>query len=111
MDHRIVTALAVKLLRLVDLSKPRVETLSLLILGIFSARTVNLSHLACERAGGAMIASTYRRFQRFFQHVHLPQDWACEKTGLARRWPRWWGRPIRGRCALTGPIGWWGGSM
>lgn len=90
MDHRIVTALAVKLLRLVDLSKPRVETLSLLILGIFSARTVNLSHLACERAGGAMIASTYRRFQRFFQHVHLPQDWACEAVagmvGEANSW-------------------------
>lgn len=78
MDHRIVTALAVKLRRVVGLSKPRVETLSLLILGLFSARTVNLTHLACERSGVALVASTYRRFQRFFQHVRLPQDWAAE---------------------------------
>jgi hypothetical protein len=61
----------------VPLSKTRLETLSLLIVAMISARTVNLSHLACERAGSVQIASTYRRLQRFFQHVSLPEDWSA----------------------------------
>ena len=42
---------------------------------MISARTVNLSHLACERPSTALVASTYRRLQRFFQHVRLGPDW------------------------------------
>ena len=61
----------------VALGKCRLETLAMLITGMISARTVNLSHLASERAGEVSMASTCRRLQRFFQHVRLPQDWAA----------------------------------
>lgn len=44
---------------------------------MISARTVNLSHLACERPATALVASTYRRLQRFFQHVRLGADWSA----------------------------------
>jgi hypothetical protein len=57
------------------LSKSRVETLCMIVIGMVSARTVNLSHLACEGPGAAQPASTDRRLQRF-QHVRLEQDWA-----------------------------------
>jgi hypothetical protein len=43
----------------------------LLVTGMVSARSVNLSHIACERPGAVQIASTYRRLQRFFQHADL----------------------------------------
>jgi len=75
-----------------DLSKDRTETLALLIIAMVSARTVNLSHLAAERPGAAQVASTYRRLQRFFQHVRPGRDWAAplvaELAGLraSRRW-------------------------
>jgi len=59
------------------LSKDRVETLAMIVIAMVSARTVNLSHLAAERPGDALVASTYRRLQRFFQHVRLEQDWAA----------------------------------
>lgn len=68
------------------LSKDRVETLAMMVIAMVSARTVNLSHLAAERPGCALVASTYRRLQRFFQHVRLEQDWAApmvaKLTGL-----------------------------
>jgi hypothetical protein len=75
-SHRAITALSQKLRGHVDLGKSRLETLCLLVVGMVSARTVNLGHIACERAGTALTASTYRRLQRFFQHVELAQDWA-----------------------------------
>ncbi len=56
----------------VHLGKTRLETLCLLVLGVISARTVNLTHIATERPGRAKVASTYRRLQRFFQQVRLP---------------------------------------
>ena len=59
----------------VPLSKSRIETLCVLVLGMISARTVNLTHIASERPTRAKVASTYRRLQRFFQHVTLPDDW------------------------------------
>ena len=55
------------LLGRVALGKCRLETLAMVITGMISARTVNLSHLASERAGEVSVASTYRRLQRFFQ--------------------------------------------
>jgi hypothetical protein len=61
----------------VNLGKQRLETLCLLITGMIGARTVNLSHLASERHGEVLVASTYRRLQRFFQHVRLGEDWAA----------------------------------
>ena len=60
----------------VPLGKSRLETLCLLVLGVISARTVNLTHIAAERPARAKVASTYRRLQRFFQQVALPEDWS-----------------------------------
>ena len=53
----------------VALGNHRLQTLCLLITAMVSARTVNLSHLAAERASEVLVASTYRRLQRFFQYV------------------------------------------
>jgi len=90
MHHRAITALATVLGPRVDLGKTRLETLCLLVVGMVSARTVNLGHIACERPGGVQIASTYRRLQRFFQHVDLGPDWALplisEVLGLSGNW-------------------------
>jgi hypothetical protein len=77
MLQRAIVALGDRLLPGLSLSKDRVETMALLIVSMVSARTVNLSHLAAERPGGVQLSSTYRRLQRFFQHVRLEQDWAA----------------------------------
>ena len=66
-----ITALKEILRPEVDLSKRRLETLCLIVVGMVSARSVNLSHLACERSGAVKTASAYRRLQRFFQHVRF----------------------------------------
>ncbi len=74
----------------VPLSKSRMETLCLLIVAVVSARTANLSHLASERQTTTKIASTYRRLQRFFQHVDPGSDWSAglvvELLGLTAPW-------------------------
>lgn len=75
METRFLTILSRTLSAHVSLGKTRLETLSLLIAGIISTRTVNLSHIAAERPGRVSVASTYRRLQRFFQHVQLDDDW------------------------------------
>ncbi len=77
MLHRAIATLRETLRPHLGLSKNRVETLALIVVAMVSARTVNLSHLAAERPGSALIASTYRRLQRFFQHVRLGRDWAA----------------------------------
>jgi Transposase DDE domain len=56
------------------LSKSRLQTLAVLILGLAQSRTVNLTHLACHLPGHATHASGYRRLQRFFQFVRLETD-------------------------------------
>ena len=90
MPHQTIAALGSFLRPHVGLSKSRLETLCLLIVGIVSARTVNLGHIACERPSTARTASTCRRLQRFFQHVRLGEDWALPLVaglvGPARRW-------------------------
>ncbi|MCP4206334.1 MAG: IS4 family transposase [Shimia sp.] len=63
-----------------DLSKSRLETLALLILGLVNSRTVNLSHGASQFSGTALIPSSYRRLQRFFQYVRLDGDWVAQLT-------------------------------
>ena len=68
-------ALAATLSRHVDLSNDRRQTLVVLILGLLSARTVNLTHLAGAFCGPAKLSSNYRRLQRFFQYVRLDADW------------------------------------
>lgn len=90
MLHQTIAALAGILRSEIDLSKSRVETLCLIVVGMISARTVNLTHLACERPAVAQPASTYRRLQRFFQHVRPDQDWAMpllvRLLGLSGSW-------------------------
>jgi hypothetical protein len=90
MYHPAIRALAESLRPHLELSKSRVETLCLLVVGMISARTVNLGHIACERPGRALTASTYRRLQRFFQHVRLGPDWTlplvAAMLGPGRRW-------------------------
>lgn len=54
-----------------SLSKSRLTTLCILIVGLVNGRSVNLSHLAAQFPGDALHASNYRRLQRFFQHTHL----------------------------------------
>jgi len=90
MSHRTITALEGFLRPHVALGKSRLETLCLLIVGMIGARTVSLGHIACERGGRVRTASTYRRLQRFFQHVCLGEDWALPLlaglVGPARNW-------------------------
>lgn len=75
MSHQAVAALTETLRGHVALGKRRLETLSMLVVGMIGARTVNLGHIAAQAGRGVLIASTYRRFQRFFQHVELDPDW------------------------------------
>lgn len=90
MSHRAIAALQRILRPRVALGKSRLETLCLLVIGMVSARTVNLGHIACERPGSVLTASTYRRLQRFFQHAMLPRDWAlplvADLLGLRGSW-------------------------
>ena len=77
MSHRAIAALEGIPGPHVDLGKSRLETLCLIVVGMVSARTVNLGHLASERPTTALAASTCRRLQRFFQHVRLGADWSA----------------------------------
>ena len=103
MQNRTITALADRLRACIPLSKSRLETLCLLIVGAIGARTVNLGHIATERGGPVQPASTYRRLQRFFQHV----GWA--RTG-PRRCSRPRSAPSAGRWCSTAPTGRSGGA-
>lgn len=75
METRLLTILLRTLSAHVSLGKTLLETLCLLVAGIVSTRTVNLSHIAAERPGRTLVASTCRRLQRFFQHVRLGDNW------------------------------------
>lgn len=90
MLHRAIAALRDRLRPHLALSNSRVETMALLIVGMVSARTVNLSHVASERPAGVRVASTYRRLQRFFQKVDLGPDWSAPLVarllGLGGAW-------------------------
>lgn len=77
MSHQAVASLSRTLRGHVDLGKSRLETLCMLVVGMVGARSVNLGHIATEAGRGVLIASTYRRLQRFFQHVDLDPDWAA----------------------------------
>lgn len=90
MSHQAITALTKTLRGHVELGKFRLETLCMLVVGMIGARTVNLGHIATEAGRGVLIASTYRRLQRFFQHVDLGPDWAvpivAQMIGSAGVW-------------------------
>jgi hypothetical protein len=89
MENRTITALADRLRACIPLSKSRLETLCLLIVGAIGARTVNLGHVATERGGQVKPASTYRRLQRFFQFVGLAPDWAAPILAATLGTERW----------------------
>ena len=57
-----------------DLSKTRLETLAIMLAGLANGRTVNLGHLSSQFPGKALLSSSYRRLQRFFQYVRLDED-------------------------------------
>ncbi len=76
MSHQAVAALSLTLRGQFGLGKSRLETLCMFVVGMVGARSVNLGHIAAEAGRGVLIASTYRRLQRFFQHVDLDPDWA-----------------------------------
>ena len=90
MIRKAIDTLSEKLSGGLPLSNSRLETLCLLVIGIASERTVNLSHISGEMPTRATIESTYRRLQRFFQHVSLGQDWSARLVvrmlGLSGRW-------------------------
>lgn len=77
MNRHLLDALVGTLSGHLDLSKSRLETLALLVLGLVNGRTVNLSHVASQISGTASISSSYRRLQRFFQYVCLDRDWSA----------------------------------
>ena len=74
MFQRLFTPLGLMLDRHFSLSKPRLVTLSVLLVGLSNCRTVNLSHLASQFPGSAQTSSNYRRLQRFFHKVTLDGD-------------------------------------
>ena len=69
MSDHLPATLAQTLSPHLDLGKSRLETLSWLIIGMVTGRTVNLSHPASQCYGEAQVSSHYRRLQRFFQYV------------------------------------------
>lgn len=73
MSDDLRTALIASLGAHLGLGKSRLETLSMLLIGLIQGRTVNLTHIASQCHGSARHASKYRRLQRFFQHVRLDQ--------------------------------------
>lgn len=77
MDQKTAVALSGRLSPHVSLGNDRRETLAFLILAMLSARTTNLSVLACERPGAVLVSSTYRRLQRFFEFAAPGEDWAA----------------------------------
>jgi hypothetical protein len=89
MQNRAIAALADRLGTCIPLSKSRLETLCLLIVGMIGARTVNLGHVATERGGRTRPASTYRRLQRFFQFFGLGPDWAAPMLAAMLGTERW----------------------
>jgi hypothetical protein len=77
MFERLLAALLETLRPHFGLSKTRLETLAVLLVGSANCRTGNLSHLASQFRGDAKHGSNYRRLQRFFQVVHLDGDVAA----------------------------------
>ena len=90
MIRKAIDTLSAKLSDGLALSNSRLETLCLLVIGIASARTVNLSHISGEMPTRAKVESTYRRLQRFFQYVALGEDWSARLVvrmlGLSGKW-------------------------
>jgi len=87
MDRLSLTTLAASLGGIFDLGKSRLLTMAVLLTGIVSARTVNLTHIACLFPGKALNASNYRRLQRFFEQCDVSMI-ACSRQLMAFMAPR-----------------------
>ena len=74
MERPVITALADLRRRHVPLGKSPLEMMALLTVGMIGVRTVNLVPVADGGEISVDPASTYRRLQRLFQHVRLPDD-------------------------------------
>jgi hypothetical protein len=74
MKSDLLNALASCLKESIPLYKTRLDTFCVLIVGVLTSRTVNLTLLAGGFANRAEISSNYRRLQRFFQQVSLDFD-------------------------------------
>jgi hypothetical protein len=90
MSYQAIAALSHSLRGHVDLGKGRIETLCMIVVGMIGARSANLGHIATAAGRCVQIASTYRRLQRFFQHVDLGPDWSApliaQLIGVAGSW-------------------------
>lgn len=77
----------------------RIQCLANVLLALIRVRTVNLADLATAFCGTAQVESHYRRLQRFFQQVTLPQEliasFVVRVLPLESRW----------LLCLIGPIG------
>lgn len=76
--RKLISTLTSKLSDVLDISNSHLETFCLLIIGIANARTINLSHISSDIQTQKKIENTYRRLQRFFQHVDLGLDWSAQ---------------------------------
>ncbi len=90
MIRKTIDSLSAQLSNSVPLSKNRLEVLSLMIVGMTSSRTPNLSHISSKLPTAAKIPSTYRRIQRFFSETNLVQDWSAllivQMLNLPKSW-------------------------
>ena len=88
MIRKAIDTLSAKLSDGLSLSNGHLETLCLLVIGIASVRTVNLSHISGEMPTQARVESTYRRLQRFLRNsmsASLGNSCKSYPNDLARR--------------------------
>jgi hypothetical protein len=71
-------------------NKARIKLLARLLVALLQVRTVNLAQLASALQTGALVASNYKRLQRFFAQFALPQDELAlvlpQLLGVERPW-------------------------
>ena len=87
MIRKVIGTLSTKLSDGLSLSNSSLETLCLLVIGIASVRTVNLSHISGEMPTQAKVESTCRRLQRFFQYVDPGEDWSARLVVMIQPLP------------------------
>ena len=74
MSRQAVAALSRRLRGHVGLGESRPEAWCTFFVGMVGARSVGLGLIATETGSSALVASTCRRLQRFFQHVDFGPD-------------------------------------
>jgi len=74
MKTDLLNALTSCLREAMPMYKTRFETFCVLVFGVLTSRTVNLTHIAALFPGDAEVSSNYRRLQRFFAEVSFDFD-------------------------------------